>query len=366
MANDFIIPYSLDDFFETTAVGSLDKAIGNNLYGMNHRQIPGFVPSSKKQYGYTFFVRPQLNLQTDNIRAVRRFMSLLTDAPLSIQRYVRTMLDPRLMTGYNYMNHSVPAIDCPVADNLNAFIPVLSNNLSSISGWPDITLPTYESEPGLYKEVYSQAAGIAKNYESFDVDATFRNTHGTPILYLFYIWLHYAANVFEGNMLPYIDYLTENMIDYNTRIYRVTLDRQRNYVEEIAACGVAYPISLGIGSLFDFTNERPYNDQTKDITLRFRCLGFEVFDDILIKEFNQTVSIFNPDMVDGVRESSMTLLTKADIVTMGFNHRGYPRINPNTRAMEWWIPTDYYTAKTTNFLSSIEASGEENELFTGG
>ena len=79
MAEKPILPYSLDDLFASTGVGSLDKAIGNNLYGINHRQTATPVPSNKDTYGLTFFVRPQLNLQTDNIRNVRQFYPLLTE-----------------------------------------------------------------------------------------------------------------------------------------------------------------------------------------------------------------------------------------------------------------------------------------------
>lgn len=95
MANDTIVPYSLDDYFQTTSIGSLDKAIGNNLYGINHRQTPGLVPSNKDTYGLTFFVRPQLNMQSDNIRNMRIFSPLLSSNPLTMQRFVRTTLDPR-------------------------------------------------------------------------------------------------------------------------------------------------------------------------------------------------------------------------------------------------------------------------------
>ena len=71
--NGPIVSQSLDDYFQSTPIGSVDKAIGNNLFGINHRQIPGLVPSNKDIYGFTFFTRPQLNLQTDNIRNERRF-----------------------------------------------------------------------------------------------------------------------------------------------------------------------------------------------------------------------------------------------------------------------------------------------------
>jgi len=362
MATESIIDHSLDDYFQSTPIGSIERAIGNNLYGINHRQVATPVPSNKDLYGYTFFTRPQLNLQADNIRNERRFYPLLTDVPLSIQRYVRTTLDPRLMEGYVFGAHKVSRINCPMVDNRNAFIPILTNNLKSISGWPDITAPTHTSEAGLYNEVYAQVDGLTKYYEAYDLTATFRNTKGDPILYMFYIWLHYSSLVFEGKLVPYVDFITENEIDYMTRVYRLVMDREKEIVTKIGATGVSFPISVPTGSFFDFNSDKPYNDQNNDVSIRFKSLGAEYQDDILIYEFNATVAAFNPSMEDANREKTMVRVTKNNLLI--FNNRGYPRINPDNHALEWWVDTDFYINRTNAFIrtglspSEIVSNGE--------
>lgn len=345
-----IVPFSLDDYFQSTPVGSIDKAIGNNLYGINHRQTHGAVPSNKDVYGLTFFVRPQLNLQPDNIRNVRIMAPLLTIDPLTVQSFVKCTLDPRLIHGYKFQGASIPGIKCPMVDNENAFISILTNNLNTISGWPDVVAPTFTSKPGLYNENFAMVDGITRNYEAFDLDASFRNTKGDPILYMFYIWLHYSSFVFEGKLVPYLDFITENEIDYNTRIYRLVLDKNKEKVTKIAATGAAFPISIPTGSFFDYTTEKPYNDQNKDITVRFKCMGVDYQDDILIKEFNDTVVIFNPAMSDDLRPSVMIRVDKALLPI--FNNRGYPRINPISMELEWWVPKDLYNNRTQTFLSA--------------
>ena len=88
--------YTLDDYFQSTPVGSVDRAIGNNLYGINHRQVAGMVPINKDLYGLTFFVRPQLNLHSNNVRNLRLLYPLLNKNTNSIQRFTRCTLDPRL------------------------------------------------------------------------------------------------------------------------------------------------------------------------------------------------------------------------------------------------------------------------------
>ncbi len=353
-----IVPFSLDDYFQQMPIGSVNKALGNNIYGVNHRQIPNMVSSNFDLYGLTFFTRPQLNLQSDNIRNVRQLYSLLTEIDASMQRVVRTTLDPRLMAGYNvsgasFGTYSVQPISCPVVDPLMAFIPILSNNINSISGWPDIVSPTFTTAAGLYNQAFSQVDGSTKYFESFDLDATFRNTRGDPIIYLFYVWLWYQSMVFEGYMVPYPDFIIENELDYNTRIYRLVLDQTRTYVKKIAATGASFPISVPMGGFFDYDKDKPYNDQNKDFTIRFRCNGVTYQDDILINEFNSTVIIFNQGMSDINRNNSMIKVNKNLLAY--FNNRGYPRINPDTYELEWYVPADLFNNK----LNMIYSSGLE-------
>lgn len=331
---------SLDELFKNSPIGSIDRAIGNNAYGINHMQTLPAALSNRDTYGFTFFVRPQLNMQPDNLRNLRLFSSLLTSESLSVQRFIRTTLDPRLMAGYKFRNHSVPRIDSPLTDNLNAFIPLLTNNLISLSGWPDLVAPTYDSKPGIYQEEHSMVDGIVKIYSGFELNATFTNTRCHSILFMFYVWLHYAANVFEGLLQPYLDFITENEIDYNTRIYRIVLDQYKQKVVKIAATGVAIPLNLPMGSYFDYNTDSVYNTQNKEVSIRFKCLGACYNDDILVYEFNKTVEVFNPGMSDRMRDATMIMLTP--IERRMFNNKGYPRINPFTMDLEWWVDNSTY------------------------
>ena len=105
--------------FENLPLGSVSKAIADNLYGINCRQTGNAVPMAKDMYGFTFFTRPQLNLTRLNITNHRRFYSLLNQNPASYQVYTRLMLDPKL-------SH-VGGLTSPLVDPFNAFIPILTN-----------------------------------------------------------------------------------------------------------------------------------------------------------------------------------------------------------------------------------------------
>lgn len=344
-----LIQLSIDDLSQTNAVGNISRAITDNLYGINHRQTPSPVPINKDHYGLTFFTRPQLNLMTRNLRNVRRMIPLLTDEQLSYQRAIRGYLDPRMMVGYD----DTSPIVCPLVDNNQAFIPILSNHLISISGWPDIITPMYTSKEGVYKEAHSMVDGVTVNYTAYDITATFRNSRGDPITSLFYYWAHYMANVFEGTLLPYPDMIIANQYDYNTRIYRLVLDPSKRFVQRIAACGAAVPAAVPIGGIFDYSSEKPYNDVNAEIAIPFRCMGAIYNDDILIWSFNKTVQTFNQQMIDGTRETAMVPIPQ-EYLTL-FNNRGYPFIDPQTYELQWWINKESFERKKAAFKETMNS-----------
>lgn len=380
---EVVISSSVDQMLENMPIGSVSKAIGNNMYGINFRQTGNPVPRAKDMYGFTFFTRPQLNLTRLNVTNYRGFYNLLTDNNLSYQAFTRLMLDPRLQHNGQ--------LSCPFVDMNNPFIPILTNNVQSLSGWPDLIAPTYTSEAGQFGEEHSFVDGVTNHYESFDLDVTFKNTKGNPLIYFFYIWIKYQTLVFEGILNPYIDMITENEIDYNSRIYRLVLDQQKRYVSHIAATGASYPINVPTGSLFDFNVDTPFNTRNTEINIRFKSIGFIAFEDILKLEFNKTVAIFNAGMrkvlesdlgsgsdsfkarEDGtvvyrIAGSSyvkiphmLAMSMDTSIFSNNFfavNHRAYPYINLITNELEWWVDERRFQQSTQkDFKDVVESVG---------
>ena len=336
----------IETVFKSTSIGSIDSAIGNSIYGINHRQTPGVVPINRDFYGLAFFTKPELNMTKGNLRMLRKFIPLLTGDANSIQRIIRCSLDPRIFSAPEY-------ITTPFVDTQQAFIPMLTNNLISMSGWPDMIAPTMTSQEGLYKEAWSMVDGITDIYSTYDIQANFRNIDGDPISALFAAWVMYASAVYVGDMVPYPIKIIQNEIDYQTRIYRLILDSNKMYVRKIAACGASFPLSVPMGSYFNFESDRPVNNSNDQISIPFRCIGAIYNDDILIDEFNKVVGMHNY----GMRESDFSTSKNSDgstitanrshtKITMDklalFNNRGYPRINPNTYELEWWVPNNDY------------------------
>lgn len=383
MANNDI---SLDDVKslgftdQSRLVGSLDpnavdvvsNHMTNNAYGINHRQTPLPIPINKDHYGYTFFTRPQLNFQAANLRQSRLFHRLLTTEDKSWQRFIRCTLDPRLATGYvSASDNNVESngnITCPFVDPNMAFIPILTNSLITISGWKDIVVPTHTSKAGMYREEHSMVDGITVDYSAYDLTASFRNSRGDPITNMFLYWAHYMSLVNEGTLVPYPDFIISNELDYCTRIYRLVMDSTKTKVQRIAACGASFPTAVPTAGQFDFSRDKPYNDVNAEINIPFKASGFICEDDILIRSFNATVGYFNKDMrsVDGDNDPIAAIYNKPDATKMTkiprslltiFNNRGYPRIDPESYELEWYVKTADYTAKLialSNFDDYLE------------
>ena len=376
---EYVVGKSLDSILENLPIGSVERAIGNNLYGINYRQTGNAVPRAKDGYGFAFFTRPQLNLSTLNVTNYRGFYNLLTQNSASYQRFTRLMLDPRI--GYNRDK------TCPFVDEMNPFISVLTNNIVSMSGWPDLTAPVYTSATGLYGEEHSMVDGVTNHYEAFDIDATFRNTRGNPLLYFFYIWIKYQTLVFEGILNPYFDMISENEIDYNTRIYRIITDPNKRYVTQIGCSGASFPVNVPTGNLFDLNTDTPMNTRNSELNIRFRCMGFLAFEDIVKYWFNQTVAMFNPSMrkvLEHDMDNYGDLATRedpawvyeipgSDYVKVPYmlgmaaelqgidsgllpvNHRATPFINLHTNELEWWVSRNQFNAHGDIVTGEYEA-----------
>lgn len=322
-----------------------DRTISNAFYGLNITGRNAPIPINTENHGFTFFTRPSMNMSYDNLVIDRVLSTMLSDNRRSVQRMARAYLDPRHPDA-NFAN-----FECPGIDNQNPFIPLLSNNLISLASWPDFTLNTTTSQPGLYRESYSYVDDVPYNYENFDLTATFRNLSGDPITYFMLMWGWYMGLAYEGRLMPYPDIVLRNEIDYQTRIYRLVMDKTRTYITRIGACGAAFPMTAPIGNIFNFEgdgSETPFQTANDQISINFRCMGFIYYDPILIHDFNTLVEMFNINMRPERRSQVMVKLRRRDWEY--FNYSAYPYINAETMELEWWVRADLYQEEREGIL----------------
>lgn len=325
-------------------LGELSTSAHNNIFGFDHLGLNTNIPYNSDNRGLVFFTRPRMNLGDNNLLLDRVFARLMTTQENTYQRAIRLILDPiRQKVGTK----------SKLVDEKNAFIPLLSNNLISLTGWPDPTANVYQAPQGIEKESWSMYDDVVGVNDNFVLNANFRNIAGDPITLLIFLWMRYGNLVYDGLFMPHMDSVIENEIDYQTRIYRFVLDPSRQYVQKVAACRAAFPTATSIARAFDYSNDRPITEESaSQISVPFQCSGgADYMDPITFEEFNTITQIFNPDMLDDVRTTRMKLLSMKE--SAAFKHHVYPRVDLLTNRFEWWTPKDYYEeVKGMNFKST--------------
>lgn len=338
--------------------GALGARFHDLLGGFNRTQQGSAVPANTDMQGLTFFTRPNLNLSYDNVMAVRQLSVLASDNPRSYSRIIRRMLWPDSL-------YSDIKGDNVIFDNRHAFMPLLSNALTNMSGWPDLTLHAYSTSEGMAKEVWMMNDTIAEINGRFSLDCTFENTLGDPISLTLFAWILYIGGVYLGTKIQPAGYsIVQNEIDYMTRIYRFSMDWSGRFVQKWAACGAGFPAGLSIGSSFNYSRDNPYNEANKSVQAAFECTVAEYNDPITLWEFNKLVVMFNPEMGDGKREKTMVQITPEERKL--FNYKGFPWINlMKNNEMEWWVDRSEYDAVNKGhfdapMITTINTTGAGN------
>jgi hypothetical protein len=321
-----------------------DEMMAAAAWGMNIRGRNAPLPLNTENYGYTFFTKPLFNLSYNNCMVNRKLSMLLREDTGSLERMVRCYLDP--WSGQTNEN----PIQSRMVDPLSPFIPLLSNNLISLTGWPDWRINMTTTTPGVYRDQMAYVDDVPYQFETFTLQGVYRNIEGDPVTLIHLMWELAAALGKEGRTMPYPDLVIKNERDYDSRIYRLVMDQTRTFVTRIFACGAMTPENAPTGEIANFTGDGSESGSqviSSQLNFSYRCNGMDMYDHILIFEFNDLQQDFNPMMEDDVRENYMHLLFPWE--KDYFNYKAYPRINPSNMELEWWVDKSYYeSVKTGN------------------
>lgn len=308
------------------------------FFGHTYRGQGDTVETNLDHQGMVFFVRPMLNLTTENISRLRaRKLHYLTDQnEASLAALVRSTLFPKKISEKYEPN----LLRSAAVDEKQAFIPFLSNTLVSLTGWPDYFVEFLESKEGWWKQTHSHVDSHPENYTSFDLTATFTNKEGDPHLTLFSAWLYYMQSVAVGTMVPLPEMIAQREIDYNTKVFILVMDSTKTYIQKIATVGAMTPKNVPYGAAFNYVSEKTFNDENAQIDIPFKAHGAIYNDPETITAFNATVVFFNKDMHDDYRDMKHKKLSPREKIV--FYNKGYPRINPETFELEWWVDFETY------------------------
>jgi hypothetical protein len=232
-------------------------------------------------------------------------------------------------------------------DKQQAFIPLLTNTLSSLTGWPDLVGDVYQSAQGMFRQSTTFLDGTPRMYENRTLTMNNQNIQGNPVMLLMYFGLHYALCQAEGFVVPWPDQSITRRINYDSRIFKLIMDSQRRHVIGIASA-IVYPTAVSIGSWFNHNRDEVVKTDSRDVSFQWQTrFGVQYQDPILIEEFNYFVGMYNPSMrrvdpnddtfiLKGVENGSYERLVYEQYDPENFN--AYPYINPATGELEWYAP----------------------------
>lgn len=309
------------------------NALSKAYYGINQNASNLYTPIENNQYGLVFFTRPRLNLSYYNLIQDRVFTPLLTKDTESVASVIRSYLDPP--------GHRIRKEGSTLVNPNSPWICMLTNFIQTLSGFPDPVFDTYTTKAGMYREELSMMDAIPVDYSAYDITCTFKNPKGNAIMDLFYMWTRYAARVKEGRVNPYPENLFMNIMDYNTRIYRLVLDETRRYVTHISATGASFPTAINIGALSDYDRNKVTFDDGDAVSINFRCNGAMYRDPILMQEFNDVTCIFNQAMI-GADNRKRNFVKLSQQERLWFPMEAIPWINLDTSELEWYVTNDQY------------------------
>ena len=330
--------------------GVASQALSNAFMGFNHRMAITPLPINREMGGFTFFTRTDMNFDVQNMKADRTFEEMILSPNESSDKAILAMLDP--LCPYTANDPKILKLGAPLAngipfDNKQAFMPILSNTLLSISGFPDNTLDFYTSEEGIKREQWKMVDSIDEVNYGFSLSAVFRNVDGDPISDIFTKWLRYTSNVYMGNMLARVINRIQRRKDYETGIYRLLTDPTGRFVTKYGKT-IGIPSNNNMGAAMNFDVRTPFVTDANQINIQFECEGAEYNDPIIIEEFNNTVCMFNPDMLPTPGLSEYVPIGKDNMVKISryeleiFNYYGYPYIDPITKELFWYVSIEEY------------------------
>ncbi|MGL5397268.1 MAG: hypothetical protein ACRDBQ_18625 [Shewanella sp.] len=339
----------------TFSLGLKEQALTNPLMGFNHMMANNPIPVNREYGALTFFTRTDMNLCYDNLSASRRFSNMAMQPKSSLDYAILASLDPDFELGFDDspllgngqrknrlgtpFNPEIPF------DNLQAFIPLLSSQLMSLSGAQDESIDFWFSEEGLMREQWGMADSTNLVNNNFGVSSTFTNPYGNMIMKTMSVWLEWMAGVKAGIFKPKIRNSIQRRVDYQSRIYGLKYDPLGNIVRFWTVC-IAMPTNNNAGTMAQVDNTKPMSADDSNVSIQWQAIGCRYDDPTYMDAFNKTVGMFNPDMLphpSSFETGRFVPYGRDKLVQIIpeflplFNYYGYPHIDSIRRKITWWV-----------------------------
>lgn len=323
----------LDLLFRYTAAGNF----GNQeelFFSRTDRFGNSLLTPNVEHSGITFFTRPKLPLTVGNLAQCPTLASFNTLNPMSRAFAIRCWLDTHF-TGNNpgternesaiVNRHYQEAIsNCPYFDQMSSFLIPLGNACVSQSGWPDPFIQTFTTNGGFFCEDQTFPIGSDRLRKTYDIQFTFREGPGAPILALLYTWYEVMACLTEGTMIAYAEDINAQRMCYTCSIYRFLLDPSKTHITHYAKATGCFPKAPPLGALFNQSKGEINIQAANEISIPFVCNKVEYDDPRILLDFNFLVTKYCPEI-------SLYPVLKPEPYN---NFKGYPFVISTAKGLE--------------------------------
>ncbi len=307
--------------------------------------------SEIEDHGFTFITRPKCNLTTANLRSDRTMMMIDSLDPQTVAYAIRTFLDTSFIRNYKPNPSTSPFVN----DN-NPFIPILSNRLVGLSGWPDPVLDVYTSDQGYFSETMTYPNGHDQLSKNYDLTATFNDIQGSVILSIYLMWTRYLMLVTRGVMIAYMEDIEARRLGFTSSIYRFVLDPSKQYITKWAKATGCFPRSIPLGAYFNYDANANSVEGATNMSVPFSVAGkVEYLDPIIMLEFNTLVRRRNTDI------DNFKIATPEERQILNFCC--IPYIDMGTNRLQWRYDSssamvrDRLSVSTTSIKPDPESKG---------
>lgn len=339
-------------------------------------------PNNALNVGFTFITRPRLNLTSGNLMTHPVLGTLYNEYNNSIPFMIRALLDTRLSRGTRLylgphydsaktltkevLGFSADCKTSSIFDVHNPFFVPLCNGLESISGWPDFTLQTEQTEGDFFSGNLEIASGSTMNNEAIELTLQFRDVQGSVIMASFYYWVLYTALQCRGVCMAYPDDIYEQRLNYTVSIYRFITDMTRKNVVGWAKATGCFPKAVPIGQLFNIEGGDTSIAAARSFSIPFVANDVKYNDPGILHDFNSLVCRYEPWLHPQYRESASSGYRLVDLTNPGDNFNALPYIRTTRRdgiELVWYTHDRYnYEGMETKAVSSIEIATKLKQL----
>lgn len=291
-AHDSGVIELVEQLFRYTGQGSLSHQT-ELFFSRFDRFGLNTLPGNVEHVGLTFFTRPKLPLTAGNLHQVPSLIGLDVDNPSTFAYAIRCWLDTKFSKNGANLNN---VLRCPFFNHQSAFNIPLSNACIAQSGWPDPFIQTYTTQGGFFQEDQTFPIGADRLRKTYDLNFTFKETQGGPILAMLYIWYEVMASLAEGSMVAYAEDIDAQRMCYTVSIYRFLLDTSKRHITHYAKATGCFPKAPPMGALFNQSTGESVVEAAKEISVPFVANKIEYDDPRILLDFNMLVTRYCPEI----------------------------------------------------------------------